>query len=101
LEKSNKESLVSLLYRRRVKFAIAVLVAQLLLIATAIAWCVHMVLIAKYGELRFVEENPVILYGEIVASAVIAVFATVVFILQWKRLGEKRRTDDTGGITRN
>jgi uncharacterized BrkB/YihY/UPF0761 family membrane protein len=91
---------VSLMYRRRVRFTIAVLAAQLLLIATAIAWCVHMVLIAKYGELRFVEENPVILYGEIVATAFIAVFAATVFILQWKRLGEKRRTDDTGEINR-
>ena len=71
----------------------AVLVAQLLLIATAIAWCVHMVLIAKYGELRFVEANPIILYGEIVATALITLFATTVFILQWKRLGEKRADD--------
>jgi len=85
---------VSLLYGRRVKFTIAVLAAQLLLIATAIAWCVHMVLIAKYGELRFVEANPIILYGEIGATALIILFAATVFILQWKRLGEKRRTDD-------
>jgi len=87
---------VSLLYGRRVKFTIAVLAAQLLLIATAIAWCVQMVLIAKYGELRFVEANPIVLYGEIVATALITLFATTVFILQWKRLGEKRRTDDMG-----
>lgn len=71
----------------------AVLAAQLLLIATAIAWCVHMILIAKHGELHFVEANPIILYGEIVATALIILFAATVFILQWKRLGEKRRTD--------
>ena len=76
--------------------AIAVLAAQLLLIATAIAWCVHMVLIAKYGEIRFLEANPVILYGEIAVTALIAIFAATVFILQWKRLGEKRRTDNMG-----
>lgn len=86
-------SRVSLLHSRRVRFAIAVLAAQLLLIATAIAWCVHMVLIAKYGELRFVEANPIILYGEIVTTALITLFATIVFIIQWKRLGEKRRND--------
>ncbi len=89
-------SLVSLLYGRRVKLAIAVLAAQLLLIATAMAWCAHLVLIAKYGEIRFVEANPVILYGEIVATALITIFAATVFILQWKRLGEKRRTDNMG-----
>jgi len=84
----------SYLHGRRVKFATAVLAAQVLLIATSIAWCVHMILIAKYGELRFVEANPVILYGEIGATALITLFAATVFILQWKRLGEKRRADD-------
>ena len=87
---------MSLLYGRRVKFTIAVLAAQLLLIATAVAWCLHMVIIARYGEIHFVEANPVILYGEIVATALITIFAATVFILQWKRLGEKRRTDDKG-----
>lgn len=82
------------LHGRRVKFAMAVLSAQLLLIATSIAWCVHMILIAKYGELRFVEANPMILYGEIGATALITLFAATVFIVQWKRLGEKRRADD-------
>lgn len=90
---------VSLIHGRRLRFAIAVLAAQLLLIATAIAWCVHMVLIAKYGELRFVEANPKILYGEIVATALITLFAIIVFALQWKRLGEKRGTDDRGSNT--
>jgi len=89
----------SLLHGRRVRFAIAVLAAQLLLIAAAIAWCVHMVLIARYGEVRFVEANPLILYGEIAATVLITLFATIVFALQWKRLGEKRRTDD-GGVIR-
>lgn len=84
----------SYLHGRRVKFAMAVLAAQVLLIATSIAWCVHMILIAKYGELRFVEANPRILYGEIGATALITLFAATVFILQWKRLGEKRRADD-------
>ena len=87
-------SYASLLYARRVRFTIAVLAAQLLLIATSIAWCVHMVLIAKYGEVHFVEANPMILYGEIGATALITLFAAIVFILQWKRLGEERRTDD-------
>ena len=91
-------SSVGLLHGRRVRFAIAVLAAQLLLIATAISWCLHMVIIAKYGEIRFVEENRAILYGEIVATALITLFAIIVFALQWKRLSEKRGTDDSKDI---
>ena len=91
-------SFVSLLYGRRVRFAIAVLAAQLLLIATAIAWCLHMVIIARYGEIHCVEANRVILYGEIVVTALITLFAIIVFALHWKRLGEKRRTDDSKGV---
>jgi len=86
----------SLIHGRRVRFAIAVLAAQLLLIATAIAWCLHLVIIAKYGEIRFMEANPVILYGEIAATVLIILFAIIVFALQWQRLGEKRRADDKG-----
>jgi membrane protein implicated in regulation of membrane protease activity len=82
------------LFGRRVAFAIVVLAAQLLLIALAIAWCVHMVLIAKYGQIFFVEENPMVLYGEIAATVVIILFGLVVFALQCKRLGERRRGDD-------
>jgi len=89
----------SLLHGRRVRFTIAVLAAQLLLIATAVAWCLHMVIIARYGEIHFVEANRVILYGEIVATVLITLFAIIVFALQWKRLSEKRRTDDRGSNT--
>lgn len=81
-------------FGRRVRFAIFVLAAQLLLIAMAIAWCVHLVLIAKYGKIYFVEANPVILYGEITATVLITLFAATVFALQWKRMGERRRGDD-------
>ena len=81
-------------FGRRVRFAIFVLAAQLLLIAMAIAWCIHMVLIAKYGKIYFVETNPAILYGEIVATALVTLFAIIVFALQYKRLGERRRDDD-------
>jgi hypothetical protein len=78
------------LFGRRVAFAIVVLAAQLLLIALAIAWCVHMVLIAKYGQIFFVEANPVVLHGEIAATVVIILFGLAVFVLQCKRLGERR-----------
>ena len=76
-----------------------VLVAQLLLIGTATGWLIHMVLIAKYGGILCMEPNSMILYGEIVTIVLIVLLAAIVFILQWKRLGE-RRTDDRGKSTR-
>ena len=66
-------------------FPILVLSSQLLLLALAIAWFVHMVLIAMHGKIFFAEPNSLILYGEITATALIALFAVIVFILQWKR----------------
>jgi len=81
-------------FGRRVRFSMAVLAAQLLLIGTAIAWCVHMALIAKCGAVFFVEPNPVILYAELAATVLIILFAATVFGLQWKRLRERRRSDD-------
>ena len=83
-----------MLFRRRTIFVMAVLASQLLLIAMALAWCVHMVIIAKVGEVYFVEENPMILYGEITATVIVTLFAIIMFALQYKRLGEKRRGDD-------
>ena len=83
-----------MLFGRRVKFAIVVLASQLLLIAMAIAWVIHMVLIAKSGHVYFIEENPVVLYGEIAATVLITLFAIVVFVIQYKRLRERRKGDD-------
>ena len=57
-----------------------------LLIAMAIAWCFHMVLIARHGEIYFIESNPVVLYGEIAATVLITLFAVTVFAYQCKRL---------------
>ena len=80
-------------YGRRLKFTILVLVSQLLLIALAIAWVAHMVLIAKNGAIYFIETNAVILWAEIVATTLITLFATAVFAIQLYRLGERRRGD--------
>ena len=81
-------------FGRRVRFSAAVLAAQLLLIATAIAWCIHLALIIKHGEVCFVEPNSAALYLELIATALIILFAATVFTIQWKRLGERRRSDD-------
>ena len=80
--------------RRRLTFALVVLVSQLLLIALAIAWFVHMVIIAVNGSIYFVEKNPLILWGEITAVVLVTLFAIYVFALQIVRLGERRRSDD-------
>ena len=79
---------------RRLKFAILVIVSQMLLIALAIAWVVHMVIIATNGAVYFVETNPVILWAEIAAVALIALFATAVFAIQLYRLSERRTGDN-------
>ena len=80
--------------RRRLSFAIVILISQLLLISLAVAWFVHMVLIVMNGSVSFVENNPLILWGEITAIVLITVFAIGVSVLQIIRLGERRRTDD-------
>ena len=79
--------------RRRLRFAIVILVSQLLLIALAIAWVVHMVIIAVHGAAYFVETNHIILWGEIAATVLITLFAVGVFAIQLSRLGERRRSE--------
>ena len=82
-----------MIFGRRVKFNILVLMCQLLLIAMTVTWLVQMFLIAKHGRIYIIEENPIVLYGEIASLIIITMFAIIVFIMQWKRLGEKRRDD--------
>ncbi len=83
-----------MLFGRRVNFAIIVLASQILLIALAMTWLIQMAAIAKNGSIQFIENNPAILYTEIVLAALIGIFALFVFILQIIKLGEKRRGDD-------
>ena len=79
--------------RRRLKFTSVVLISQMLLIALAIAWLVHMIVIARYGAVYFIERDPLIIWIEISASIVITLFAIFVLSIQIKRLGERRRND--------
>ena len=79
--------------RRRLKFTTVVLVSQMLLIALAIAWLVHMIVIAAYGAVYFIERNPLILWIEISASLIITLFAIFVLTMQIRRLSERRRDD--------
>ena len=87
-------SFSSLLYGRRVKSTVAVLAAELLLFGSSLALCIQLLFIARYGEVLFKELNHYILYGEIIGTLLIGIFAAIVFIKQWKRMGERRRGDD-------
>jgi hypothetical protein len=53
----------------------------------AVAWCVQLTLIAVRGEICLTETNAIILYGEI------ATVLVVVFVMQYRRLTEKRIND--------
>jgi hypothetical protein len=86
---------------RRTKSAIGVLIAQILLIATTLALSVQLIFMAKYGEILFIEQNHTILYGEIALTGCICIYATMTFVHQWKRMGEKRKEDRRTGKTPN
>jgi uncharacterized BrkB/YihY/UPF0761 family membrane protein len=79
--------------QRRLKTTMFVLISQGLLAALAISWVIHMILIAVYGSVYFIEDNNFILWAEIIISAAISVFAIFIFFNQVQRLGERRRTD--------
>ena len=80
--------------RRRLRFATLSMINQILLIALAIAWIVHIALIGKYGTVYFEEDNLVVLWAEIVTLIVILSFSIYIFILQVRRFGERRRDSD-------
>jgi membrane protein implicated in regulation of membrane protease activity len=83
----------NLTMRRRLRFSTLILITQMLLIALAITWLLHVVTIAVHGSVYFVENNPFILWAEITASLLITIFAIFILVLQIQRLGERRRTD--------
>jgi hypothetical protein len=81
--------------RRRVKSTAYIIISQALLVALAIAWFIHMVIIAIKGSAYFVESNPIILWSEIIVTLLIAAFAVYMLSTQIQRLGERRETDRT------
>jgi hypothetical protein len=80
--------------RRRLRFATLSMVNQILLIALAIAWIVHISIIAVYDVVYFEENNPAVLWAEIITLAIILIFSIYIFVLQIKRFGERR--EDSG-----
>src|SRR4030067_3784949 len=83
--------------RRRLRYTTLVLISQMLLIALAVTWLFQMVIIAKDGSAYFIENNNLILYGEITATVFIIVYAFYILITQIRRLGERRTSDRGAG----
>jgi hypothetical protein len=52
---------------------VAVLVSQLLLVALALAWAIHMIIVAANGMVYFVEGNVAVLWLEISSTLLISV----------------------------
>jgi hypothetical protein len=82
--------------RRRLKFSLLIVISQVLLVALAISWLVHMTIIAVSGSVYFVEQNPAILWAEISISVLVTIFAIYLLALQIQRLGERRGSDRGG-----
>jgi amino acid transporter len=82
-----------IIYSRRLRFTLVVLASQLLLIVLALAWGIQLVAIALRGGVLSIETNPWILYGEIVATIFIIVFAIFVLVFEFKRLTARRQSD--------
>jgi hypothetical protein len=82
-----------MLFGRRVRFAIFVLASQLLLIALGVLMLIQMILVATRGQVAFVESNQAILLTEILLTVLITSFGVSVFVIQLRRLGEKRSSD--------
>ena len=80
--------------RRRVWFDITVAISQLLLLALAVAWLLHMLTIATRGSIYFAERKPFIFWVELTFTILIVILALVVLVIQMKRLGDMRRDDD-------
>jgi hypothetical protein len=81
------------LLQRRLTFGLLVIVSQVMLIALAISWLIHMAAIAVSGSVYFVENNPYILWIEMAISILIIVFAIYIFVIQIQKLGERRTKD--------
>ena len=82
LTSGNRMTIDIQLLQSNLKSVISILASQILLIALSVAWCIHTLLIAKHGAIYFVESNHVILWGEIIAVAMIVVFGISVFTIQ-------------------
>ena len=67
----------------------------MLLIALSLAWGIYLILIARNGGVLSIENNPWILYGEIVATFLIIQFALIVIGMEMYRMKVKRQGEST------
>ena len=67
--------------------------SQILLIALAVVMLIQMILISLNGVVQFAENNKTILIIEIILTALITFFGIFVFLMQLRRLGENRSSD--------
>ena len=81
------------IYHRRLRYSLLITISQMLLIAMAICWGIHLVLIAQNGGVFAIEKNPFVLYGEIVATVFIVAFAVLIILLEFMRMRSRRRSD--------
>lgn len=82
-----------MIFGRRFRFALIVIVSHILLVSLAVAWLIQMLVLAKYGSVKFVEYNQTVLLLEIGLVFLISVFGVFVLWMQIRRLGEKRTSD--------
>jgi hypothetical protein len=83
----------TLTMKRRLKSTTLLLVNQMLFIALAVIWLLQMIIIAKEGSAYFIENNKLILFGEITVVVLIMIFAIYILINQINKLGERRAGD--------
>jgi membrane protein implicated in regulation of membrane protease activity len=76
--------------QRRLRLSLLIIISQVLLIALAISWLMHMVTIAIFGSAYFVETNHFILFSEITVSVLITTYGVYILALQIHRLSERR-----------
>jgi hypothetical protein len=81
-------------YKRRVRFSLVIILSQMLLIALSLAWGIYLIVISQNGgTIISTETNKLILYGEIITTGLITIFAMIVIIMELKRLSAKRCGD--------
>jgi len=85
---------------RRLKSTLLIIFSQALLGALAVSWLIHMALIAANGSVNFVENNPVILWAEIIFMSLILILAGYLLWSQLQKLGERRSNDSRKRRTR-
>lgn len=87
--------------QRRLRLSLLIIISQVLLIALAISWLIHMTTIAVFGSAYFVETNQFILFSEIAVSVLITAFGIYILAVQIQRLSERRGKEERSSDERS